>query len=207
MDARLSASESIGWLTQRGYDWISVQRGREPPPKRATDAVFRTRRAQREPALGSHPPRWTRKTRSAWTAARSRQPRPGARNCACVWSLPWQAKDDAILARRGQAFEATVCALHTGLSAQGQTKRYEKVLVRLGRVKVRDPQVAKPSKVKVLRVEDGAWVETGQNAEALGEPPRLHRRRVRIPAPFMGEATGPLFGPSSPSRKDNPVMT
>ena len=346
MDAGLSTQANIAWLSERGYDWITVQRGREPPPKKAPDAVFRTRRGQEARA-------WLLPAAADEDDPESAEsPEPAEPVAAagreelrlCVWSRQRQAKEDAILARRRQDFEAAVRDLHAGLSVKGRTKRYEKVLVRLGRIKERYPQVAKQYKVQVLRgvkkgrhvlakavtlerrqqhatdtaqagsyvlrtshatwdlrrivrtywqladieatfrslkgevglrpvyhrkperirahlfiavlayhgihlmrrrlraqgisdswvtirrklsrwmrqttllrAEDGSWIETRQDtrpdaeaaaiAEALGAPPRLHRRRVRIPAPVVGEAPGPQFGPSPSNEKDNPVVT
>ena len=68
-----------------------------------------------------------------------------------------------------------------------------------------------------LQAEDGSWIETRQDtrpdavaaaiAEALGQPARLHRRRVRIPAREVGQASGPLFGDPPSAGEKNPVVT
>ena len=68
-----------------------------------------------------------------------------------------------------------------------------------------------------LQAADGAWIETGQDtrpdaeaaviAEALGQPARLHRRRVRIPARESGRASGPVFGDPPNAGEENPVVT
>ena len=46
MDAGLSTEENTAWLRAHGYDWITVQCGREGPPPRPADAVFRTRQGR-----------------------------------------------------------------------------------------------------------------------------------------------------------------
>ena len=257
----------------------------------------------------------------------------------CVWSHRRQARDDAILGRQRKSFEEAVRDLHAGLSVKGRTKRYEKVLERLGRIRERHCKVArqyeiavrpgqktkgkqwlvaavtlrrsqqhaertaqagcyvlrtshaawdtqrivqtywqladieatfrslkseaglrpvyhrKPERVRghlfiavladhaihlVLRrlqargihsswttirrrlsrwmrqttrlqAEDGSWIETRQDtrpdAAALGQPARLHRRRVRIPAREVGQASGPLFGDPPSAGEKNPMVT
>ena len=68
-----------------------------------------------------------------------------------------------------------------------------------------------------LQAADGAWIETRQDtrpdaeaaviAEALGQPARLHRRRVRIPARETGRASGPVFRDPPNAGEENPVVT
>ena len=68
----------------------------------------------------------------------------------CVWSEQRQAKDDAIRARQRERFEGALQALHAGLSKKGCTKRFDKVIERLGRLKERYKRV---SGQYTLRVE------------------------------------------------------
>ena len=68
-----------------------------------------------------------------------------------------------------------------------------------------------------LQAEDGSWIETRRDtrpdaeaaaiAEALGQPARLHRRRVRIPAREVGQASGPLFGDPPSAGEKKPMVT
>ena len=58
---------------------------------------------------------------------------------------------EAIVARRRERFEAEVRALHAGLARKGCTKRYDKVLERLGRLKERYRQVAGQYDIAVER--------------------------------------------------------
>ena len=85
--------------------------------------------AQREagPYEGIHGPyRHAGRPSVAGLAGRQR----GGRD-ARVWSQQRQQKDEAIVARRRERFEAEVRALHAGLARKGCTKRYDKVLERL----------------------------------------------------------------------------
>ena len=358
MDAGLSTEENIAWLRAHGYDWITVQRGRKGPPPRPADVVFRTRQGREAQAW-----KLRREDRDAGAGEEeepdrdaSAEEKPGDGESAeekpgedearlCVWSHRRQAKDDAILERQRKSFEEAVRDLHAGLSVKGRTKRYEKVLERLGRIKERHSKVArqyeiavrpgqkkkgkqrlaaavtlrrsqqhaertaqagcyvlrtshaawdtqrivqtywqladieatfrslkseaglrpvyhrKPERVRGhlfiavlayhaihllrrrlkargihaswttirrrlsrwmrqttrLQAEDGSWIETRQDtrpgaeaaaiAEALGQPARLHRRRVRIPAREVGQASGPLFGDPPSAGEKNPVVT
>ena len=68
-----------------------------------------------------------------------------------VWSQQRQQKDEAIVARRRERFEAEVRALHAGLARKGYTKRYDKVLEQLGRLKERYRQVAGQYDIAVER--------------------------------------------------------
>ena len=89
-----------------------MQRGRAPRPDSAPDAAFATR--------AGHPVQ-------AW-----RVDSEGDETHLRVWSQQRQQKDEAIVARRRERFEAEVRALHAGLARKGCTKRYDKVLGRLG---------------------------------------------------------------------------
>ena len=131
MDAGLSTEANLAWLRARGYPWITVQRGRAPRPDSAPDAAFATR--------AGHPVQ-------AW-----RVDSEGDETHLRVWSQQRQQKDEAIVARRRERFEAEVRALHAGLARKGCTKRYDKVLERLGRLKERYRQVAGQYDIAVER--------------------------------------------------------
>ena len=131
MDAGLSTEANLAWLRARGYPWITVQRGRAPRPDSAPDAAFATR--------AGHPVQ-------AW-----RVDSEGDETHLRVWSQQRQQKDEAIVVRRRERFEAEVRALHAGLARKGCTKRYDKVLERLGRLKERYRQVAGQYDIAVER--------------------------------------------------------
>ncbi|MYG04269.1 MAG: hypothetical protein F4173_18900 [Acidobacteriia bacterium] len=69
----------------------------------------------------------------------------------CLWSAERQAKDDAILAKQRARFEEELQALHAGLTKKGCTKRYDKVVERLGRLKERYKRVAGQYELRVER--------------------------------------------------------
>lgn len=122
MDAGLSTAETIAWLRQNGYDWITVRRGGADPPARDAELSFHTRHG---------------------TAARAWRLRSAdGESELCLWSEERQAKDDAILAKQRERFERELQALHAGLAKKGCTKRYDKVVERLGRLKERYQRVS-----------------------------------------------------------------
>ena len=122
MDAGLSTEETLAWLQAHGYEWITVRRGGEDPPEEDPALEFRTRQG---------------------TAARPWRVRTAdGESELCLWSQQRQAKDDAILAQHRERFEGELQALHAGLAKKGCTKRYEKVVERLGRLKERYKRVS-----------------------------------------------------------------
>ena len=133
MDAGLSTQATIAWLRAHGYDWITVRRGGDDPPESGPDLEFRTRHG---------------------TAARAWRLRTeGGESELCIWSEERQAKDDAILAQQRERFEGELRALHEGLAKKGTTKRFDKVVERLGRLKERYKRV---SGQYAIRVEKAA---------------------------------------------------
>ena len=141
MDAGLSTAETIAWLRAQGYDWITVRRGGADPPAQPPELSFRTRHDTEARAWRLH------------TADGESE--------LCLWSAERQAKDDAILANTKQRarFEAELQALHAGLTKKGCTKRYDKVVERLGRLKERYERVAGQYELRVER----APVASGQS--------------------------------------------
>ncbi len=122
MDAGLSTKQTIAWLQQRGYAWITVRRGTGAPPESAPQLTFRTRHGQQA---------------KVWSLERE-----GDESLLCIWSEERQQKDDAILAKQRERFEGELQALHEGLSRPRCTKRYENVNERLGRLKERYKRVS-----------------------------------------------------------------
>ena len=143
MDAGLSTAETIAWLRAQGYDWITVRRGGEDPPADDPELTFRTRH-------GSEARAWRLRTADGESEL-------------CLWSAERQAKDDAILAQQRERFEGALQALHAGLAKKGCTKRFDKVVERLGRLKERYKRVAGQY---AIRVEPAA-AETGSLAAAV----------------------------------------
>ena len=163
MDAGLSTAETLAWLRTHGYEWITVRRGGEDPPGEDPELEFRTRQG---------------------TAARAWRLRTAdGESELCLWSEQRQAKDDAILAKHRERFEGELQGLHEGLAKKGCTKRYEKVVERLGRLKERYKRVsgqydlrvekAAPAPPPAARSGDGPGAE-----EANGTAGRRKRQPV-----------------------------
>ena len=131
IDAGLSTAETIDWLRAQGYDWITVRRGGADPPAQEPDLRFRTRQQSEARA-------WRLRTADGESEL-------------CLWSAEREAKDDAILAKQRARFEEELQALHAGLSKPGCTKRYDKVVERLGRLKERYKRVAGQYDLEVER--------------------------------------------------------
>ena len=163
MDAGLSTEETLAWLRTHGYEWITVRRGGEDPPEEDPELEFRTRQ-------GAAARAWRMRTADGESEL-------------CLWSEQRQAKDDAILARHRERFEGALQALHAGLTKKGCTKRYEKVVERLGRLKERYKRVsgqydlrveqAAPAPPPAARSGDGPGAE-----EANGTAVRRKRQPV-----------------------------
>lgn len=163
MDAGLSTAENIAWLRAQGYDWITVRRGGADPPAQDPELSFRTRHG---------------------TAARAWRLRSAdGESELCLWSEERQAKDDAILAKQRERFESELRSLHEGLAKKGCTKRYDKVVERLGRLKERYKRVSRQYE---LHVEQAQPAPTGQ-AGPTG-PPDRKAQRPKSSQPRLAEA-------------------
>ena len=73
----------------------------------------------------------------------------------CIWSQARQEKDEAILAKKRERFEADLADLHNGLSKPHCTKKYDKVLERLGRLRERYALVNHHYDITVTKAPDG----------------------------------------------------
>ena len=131
MDAGLSTAANLAWLRERGYAWITVQRGRAERPEREPD--MRVQTAHGQTVLG-----WQQ---AAKTDGESE---------LCLWSAERQAKDDAIVERQRKLFEEGLAALHAGLSKKGCTKDWAKVVERVGKLRQSCPRVSAQYRVEVL---------------------------------------------------------
>ena len=148
MDAGLSTAATIAWLRAQDYDWITVRRGGADPPAEDPELSFRTRH-------GTAAKAWRLRTQDGESEL-------------CLWSEERQAKDDAILAKQRERFESELQALHAGLTKKGCTKRYDKVVERLGRLKERYKRVSGQYELRVQR----AQAASDESADAAGQEPR-----------------------------------
>ena len=171
MDAGIATAANLAWLRTAGYDWITVRRGaRKAPPARAPDCEFLTRCGLQA---------------RAWKLAEEREPEGAAGHAEeqaeeqetriCIWSEQRQKKEDAILAGKRQRFERELAALHAGLTRKRCTKRYDKVIEKLGRLKERYRLVAAHYDIGVERAADAAVQRKGPRG---GQPRPVHATAV-----------------------------
>ena len=142
MDADIATEDNIAALRKRGYHWITVKRGGVKP-----DQVE---------VVNIQEPDATVKTRSgheAWVWKLSHEHENEAH--LCIWSQAHQEKDDAILAKMREKFEADLADLHDGLSKPHCTWNYDKVLERLGLLRKRYAMVSHDYDITVTKAPDG----------------------------------------------------
>ena len=170
MDAGIATAANLAWLRKRGYDWITVTRGkREAPPARDPDCQFRSR-------CGLLVRAWKRAAPEPEGTGDAPCDATGPEMRICLWSEQRQQKDDAILAGKRQRFEQRLAALHAGLSRKNCTKRYDKVLERLGRLKQRYRLVSAQYDIVVER--DGGGRSATQGAARREAAPGAGDRRA-----------------------------
>ena len=73
----------------------------------------------------------------------------------CIWSQARQEKDEAILAKKRESFESDLADLHKGLSKPRCTRKYEKILERLGRLRERYALFNHHYDITVTKAPDG----------------------------------------------------
>ena len=163
MDAGLATEETVAWLRAGGYDWITVSRGREAPPERAPDGEFRTRH-------GSLAKAWRLEEDEPEGGEDSAPEDAQGESRLCIWSERRQDKEEAMLAQQRERFESELEALHAGLSRPGCTKRCDKVVERLGRLRERRKRVSGQYRITV--------------EQAPAEPPEGGRKNGRKRPPL-----------------------
>ena len=142
MDAGIATEDNLAELRKRGYHWITVRRGGVKPVQvdgvnaRDPDATINTR--------SGHEVR-------AWRLSHDHENEAQL----CIWSQARQEKDEAILAKKRERFEADLADLHKGLSKPRSTKKYDKVLERLGRLRERYALVNHHYDITVTKAPDG----------------------------------------------------
>ena len=138
MDAGICSQANLDWLRKRGYDWITVQRGkRAERPAESQPACFETRGGVQA---------------KAWEVSQS-----GAREkLVCVWTEARQAHQAALQERARERFEKDLQGLHAGLHRKGCLKQYERVVEKLGRLKETHKRVASQYEVQVQAAPKGS---------------------------------------------------
>lgn len=149
MDAGICSQANLDWLRARGYDWITVQRGkRAERPAGAAPACFETRGGVQA---------------KAWEVSKS-----GAQEkLVCVWTEARRAKEDAIQERARERFGKELQALHTGLHRKGCLKKYERVVEKVGRLKEKHKRVASQYEVQVQAGPEGSEAAKQGHAVAV----------------------------------------
>ena len=142
MDAGIATEDNLAELRKRGYHWITVKRGGVKPDQvdgvnaRDPDATINT--------SSKHEVRVWRLSHDHENEAQ-----------LCIWSQARQEKDEAILAKKRERFEADLADLHKGLSKPRSTKKYDKVVERLGRLRERYALVNHHYDITVTKAPDG----------------------------------------------------
>ena len=184
MDAGIATEANLTWLREQGYDWICVNRGRRPPrPEGEPDLELLTASEQ-----------WLR----VWSVAGEEdEDGESVEQRLYVHSNAKQKKEDGILSTRRARFEAELRQLQEGLSKPGRTKKYERVLERVGRIRERYAAVSGQYDIDVERDPGSGKKRPGPNAVAV----RVSCR------PSHGEAdagSGAYLLRTSPNRLEPP---
>lgn len=130
MDAGIASEENVQWLVANGYRYIVVSRKR----KRAfsADVAVTVKDVQGDSVRVQ---RWV-------------NPDTGEIELYCHSDLR-QKKEEGIQNRYRERFETALQNLSAGLHKKGTTKRYDKVLERLGRLKEKYARAAQHYEIKV----------------------------------------------------------
>lgn len=176
MDAGIGTQENLRYLNAQGFDWLTVARTQAPPvPEQAPEAQFKTKggvtvkawalpekadaeapdaveNAGETPDTGTSSPG---ETANAATDANEDAEDLLHELRAYVHSAAKQSTEDAILESKCEKYLEALAKLHAGLSKRGYLKNYEKVLVKVGRLREEYKQVAHLFEVKVTRKKKG----------------------------------------------------
>lgn len=156
LDAGLATADNIAWLRQNGYHWITVERGKQAPPEAAEAVSLVTRKGQQA---------------QVWKLASD----SAGETRLCVYSAGRLAKEESMLQRQRERFEEELRQLHAGLSKPNCTKRYDRVIERLGRIKERHKGVASQYRVTVQQASAAKAADSGAKG-----------RRKRVKKPLAG---------------------
>ena len=142
LDADITTEDNLAELRNRGYHWITVKRGGVRPDQvdvvntQDPDAMIET--GSGHEAL-------------PWNLSHEHENEVQLRIC----SQARQERDEAILAKNHDSFEADLDNLHNGLSKPRGTKKYDMVLKRLGRLRERYAIVNQHYDITVTKAPDG----------------------------------------------------
>ena len=159
MDAGIATEANLAWLREQGYGWICVNRGKRPaPPEGEPDLDLVTASKQ---------------VLQAWSLGVE-----DGELRLYVQSEAKKQKEDAILSAKRKRFEAELCSLHEGLTVPGRTKKYERVLERVGRIRERYTKVSAQYDIHVHRDPGTDKKRPGPNATAVHFASRPSREQA-----------------------------
>ena len=159
MDAGIATVANLAWLREQGYGWICVNRGKCPaPPEGEPDLDLVTASKQ---------------VLQAWSLGVE-----DGELRLYVQSEAKKQKEDAILSAKRKRFEAELCSLHEGLTVPGRTKKYERVLERVGRIRERYTKVSAQYDIHVDRDPGTDKKCPGPNATAVHFASRPSREQA-----------------------------
>jgi len=137
LDAGIASQDNIDWLVENNFQYIVVSRERyKENPQESEDAVY----IKEEPG-------------NKITASRV-EDKENEEVLLYCHSEQREKKDAAIRSRFHQRFEEAVTKLHEGLSKKGCTKRYDKILESIGRIKQKNSRVAQDYEIEVTPDKD-----------------------------------------------------
>jgi transposase len=137
MDAGIASQENIDWLVENNFQYIVVSRERyKENPQGSEGAVY----IKEEPG-------------NKITAKRVEDKENNEVSLYCH-SEQREKKDAAIRSRFHQRFEEALVKLNEGLSKKGCTKRYDKILESIGRIKQKNTRVEQDYEIKVTPDKD-----------------------------------------------------
>ena len=148
--AGMATEANLTWLQAQGFDWICVNR----------DAVSLLREGEQHLELFA-----AVRQKLRGSVADGRQNNERVEQRLYLRSQLRRQNEDLVLSTGRARFEAELRQLHEGLSRPGCTKRYERVLERVGRIRERHAKVSQLYEVEVER--DSGRRRPGPNAVAI----------------------------------------
>ena len=142
LDADIVTEDNLAELRNRGYHWITIKRGGVRPDQ--VDAVNPEEPDSAIETEAGH-------EAQVWKLSHEHENEAQL----CIWSQARQEKEEAILAKKHESFETDLANLHDGLSMPRGTKKYDKVLARIGRLRERYAMVNHHYDITVTKAPDG----------------------------------------------------
>ncbi|MEN8250586.1 MAG: IS1634 family transposase [Bacteroidota bacterium] len=133
LDAGIASQDNINWLVENSFQYIVVSREHyKENPQGSSDAVF------------------VKNAPGNTVTVKRVDDKDNDEVLLYCHSEKREKKDAAIRSRFHQRFEEALSKLHQGLSKKGCTKRYEKILESIGRIKQKNSRVAQDYAIEVI---------------------------------------------------------